>query len=116
MRIFAVIRTFLLIATVLAIPALASCQRADTAASRKTGNTTEASASGVTLNYKITGMTCGGCASSIQDTVAALEGVNSCEVSFESGSAIVKVGDAAIAPNVEKAITDLKFTAERIEG
>jgi copper chaperone CopZ len=75
-----------------------------------------ASAPGTVLNYRITGMHCGGCAESIQETVAKLDGVNACEVSFEAKSAIVKVNDESLAPAILKAITDMKYTAERVEG
>ena len=44
----------------------------------------------------VTGMTCGGCVSSVQKVLAALPGVQSVEVTLTPGQARVVVDDARI--------------------
>ena len=50
-----------------------------------------------TYSLRINGMTCGGCAASIQRKLEALDGINQCEVNFATESARIK-SDAVIHP------------------
>ena len=50
-----------------------------------------------TYSLRINGMTCGGCAASIQRKLEALDGINQCEVNFATESARIK-SDSVIHP------------------
>jgi len=52
----------------------------------------------VTVTIQVEGMTCGGCAVSVQQALAKREGVKSVEVSFEKKQAIVKYDPAKVTP------------------
>jgi len=51
-----------------------------------------------TVTIQVEGMTCGGCAVSVQQALAKREGVKSVEVSFEKKQAIVKYDPAKLTP------------------
>ena len=77
---------------------------------------TAANAQLTTLRFKVTGMHCGGCASGIQDSLAKLPGVASCEASYENQSVTLKTTDPAIAGKAIEEITSLGYTAETAGG
>ena len=53
-----------------------------------------------TVNIRVKGMTCGGCATSVEKALKATEGVMDARVSFERGKAIIKYDDQKVT--VEK--------------
>jgi copper chaperone CopZ len=64
------------------------------------------------LRFDVKGMHCGGCADAIAATLQNLDGVISCQATFESqekSSAVVTVADASMAASVEKTINDLGY-------
>ncbi|MBN8694888.1 MAG: heavy-metal-associated domain-containing protein [Bacteroidetes bacterium] len=59
------------------------------------------------VNIKIEGMTCGHCQKSVNKLIAAVEGVNTCEVSLEKGEATVEFDGSKTSKNViVKAVND----------
>jgi len=67
----------------------------------------------VALHFKVDGMTCGGCAKSIESEVADLPGVTECKASHETGSLTVRTIDPSIEPKVIAAVSEMEFTIER---
>jgi copper chaperone CopZ len=54
----------------------------------------------VTADYNVEGMVCAmGCAKTIQDELSAMNGVASCEVSFENGTAHVEFDKTQLSEN-----------------
>jgi copper chaperone len=53
-----------------------------------------------TVTLKVKGMTCGGCATSVEKALKATDGVESVRVSFERGRAVIKYDDQKVT--VEK--------------
>jgi len=71
--------------------------------------------SAVALHFKVDGMTCDGCAKSIESEVAELPGVTTCKASHENGSLTVQTTDPAVEPKVIAAVSGLQFEIQRIE-
>ncbi|OOR87849.1 hypothetical protein B0181_09440 [Moraxella caviae] len=61
--------------------------------------------------FNIDGMTCGGCAKSVQNAIMGVAGVQSVSVDFESGSAVV-VADLSVQAAIREAIEDAGFDVE----
>lgn len=76
---------------------------------------TDPAASDVVLRYTVTGMHCGGCAQTIATNVAKLDGVTSCEASYEQSSAVVHVSDPALAEQVAATIADLGYEVQPVD-
>ena len=51
-----------------------------------------------TVTIKIAGMTCGGCVASVQRVVKTVPGVQSVDVSLETGEAVVTYDGAKTSP------------------
>ncbi|WP_306224463.1 heavy-metal-associated domain-containing protein [Bosea beijingensis] len=67
-----------------------------------------------TLEFKIEGMDCGHCVSSIEKAIRALPGVEAVKVSLSDKSAIVKHDPAAISQHaVFEAVEDAGFDVPR---
>ncbi|MEE2972389.1 MAG: heavy metal-associated domain-containing protein, partial [Planctomycetota bacterium] len=66
-------------------------------------------ANATTYVIGVQGMHCGGCANAIATKAGQVEGVASCDVSFENGTATVVVAPESIE-EVESAITTLGYT------
>ena len=49
-----------------------------------------------TVTLRVKGMTCGGCASSVEKALKSTEGVESVKVSFERGRAVIKYDDQKV--------------------
>jgi len=49
-----------------------------------------------TVTLRVKGMTCGGCATSVEKALKSTEGVESVRVSFERGRAIIKYDDQKV--------------------
>jgi len=63
--------------------------------------------------FKITGMTCSGCAVSIQTELEKTEGMRRAEVSYELGEAIVDYDPKVIAPEkIRDVINQTGYKAE----
>ncbi|WP_243056367.1 heavy-metal-associated domain-containing protein [Nocardioides sp. SR21] len=60
-----------------------------------------------TSEYQVTGMTCGHCEMSVREEVGEIPGVQSIEVSFETGALVITsaepVDDAAVLAAVDEA-------------
>jgi copper chaperone len=56
-----------------------------------------------TVTIKVSGMTCGGCVSSVKRVVQQVAGVESVDVSLEKGDAVVTYDGARAAPAAFKA-------------
>jgi copper chaperone len=71
-----------------------------------------------TLNFDISGMTCGGCAGSVKRALSKLPGVSQVEVSLQPGSAAVTVDpDHITADQIASALTSLGYpTKARATG
>lgn len=66
-----------------------------------------------TTEYQVTGMTCAHCEMSIREEVAEVSGVDSIEVSHQTGKLLVH-GNGAIEENaVLKAVEEAGYTAVR---
>jgi len=66
----------------------------------------------VVLRYHVEGMHCGGCAASIASTVGEIEGVTSCDASFDDSAAVVHVSGPGVSEQVMEAIRELGYTVE----
>ena len=75
-----------------------------------------------TLSFDVTGMTCGGCAGSVQRVLSELDGVSQAEVTFRTGVATVAVDPNRVtSAQVELVIAGLGYRvkarpAAHVEG
>ena len=61
-------------------------------------------------NLKISGMTCGGCVSSVNRVISALDGVVKAEVSLEKQDAVVDYDAAKLnLEQIKRAVTEAGF-------
>jgi len=68
----------------------------------------------VTTTYKVGGMSCDACASNIQTSVGAIEGVVSAQVAYKDGKAEVTYDPAKVKPGaIEAAVQRMGYTAQR---
>ena len=66
-----------------------------------------------TLSFDVTGMTCGGCTSSVQRVLSKLDGVSHAEVTLRPGAATVAEDpDRVTAAQIELVITGLGYRAK----
>jgi copper chaperone len=66
-----------------------------------------------TLHFDVSGMTCGGCTSSVQRALRQLDGVSDVEVSLNPGGAIVTVEPGVVTvAQIEAVLDDLGFQAK----
>ena len=70
----------------------------------------------VDLHFNVGGMTCQGCVNFVQQKMALIDGVESCEVSLEQGQAAVKARDEAVAQEILNAFAGGGYTLSRAEG
>ncbi|MDY7109013.1 MAG: heavy-metal-associated domain-containing protein [Planctomycetota bacterium] len=69
------------------------------------------------LHFDVSGMHCEGCANLLTSVVSRLDGVETCNVSYEDESAAVTVTDPALAETIIETITSAgEYTAELAEG
>ena len=65
-----------------------------------------------TLNFDVSGMTCGGCTGSVQRTLSKIDGVSHVEVRLRPGVASVVADPARVtSAQIEAAITGLGYPA-----
>jgi Cu+-exporting ATPase len=68
------------------------------------------------LEFKVSGLHCGGCVATVEKAVGALPGVASVEVSLEEGRARVRLGSPPADPAaIERAVREAGYSA-RLEG
>ena len=66
-----------------------------------------------TLNFDVSGMTCGGCTGSVQRTLSKIDGVSHAEVSLNPGAASVLADPERVtSAQIEAAITGLGYPAK----
>lgn len=66
-----------------------------------------------TLTFDVTGMTCGGCTSSVQRALSILNGVSHADVTLRPGTAIVVVDRDRVSPEqIQAAISHLGYSAK----
>ncbi|MGH9970551.1 MAG: heavy-metal-associated domain-containing protein [Pyrinomonadaceae bacterium] len=69
----------------------------------------------VTLRVK--GMTCGGCATSVESALKSTEGVEDAQVSYKRGTAIVKYDDQKVTvAKLREVVNSAGFTCELPES
>lgn len=96
MRLKNAIVSTVLVAGLTAVPALATARQ---------GSTQTAATKACTL--KVTGMTCGGCASAVKKAATKVQGVTDATVSYEKGEAVVTYDPARTTPDaIAKAVTE----------
>jgi len=65
-----------------------------------------------TLKLKVTGMTCGNCARSVERTLAAIPGVGKVTVDLAGGAATAEYDGAAVTPDaLASAVRELGYGA-----
>ena len=67
-----------------------------------------------TTTYRVDGMHCGGCAAAIATKVGQVDGVASCNVDLESGTAVVEAAPSS-EQRVQDAIVLLGYTVNPID-
>lgn len=67
-----------------------------------------------TTEYRVTGMTCGHCESSVRNAVSHLDGVKQVEVSAARGTLVVTSDESAADAAVLAAVGDAGYTAVRV--
>lgn len=87
--------------------ALGGCTGQDSADATAAANV--ADAEGQLVELSVEGMTCGGCAHSVRQMIAKVDGVNACEVSLENKSASVRVNDESIVPRILGAFEETSY-------
>jgi copper chaperone CopZ len=66
-----------------------------------------------TLSFHISGMTCGGCTSSVRRALSRIDGVSHAEVTLRPGAATVVVDpDRVTSAQIESVITGLGYPAK----
>lgn len=66
--------------------------------------------------YQISGMTCAGCTAHVRDAIGRIDGVESAQVSYDTGSATVALGRPVDDGEIIRAITSLGYRGHRVEG
>lgn len=66
-----------------------------------------------TVTLRVKGMTCGGCATTIEQALKTTEGVKEVRVSYERGNAVIKYDDQKITvARLREVINSTGFTCE----
>ncbi|MFC7059253.1 heavy-metal-associated domain-containing protein [Halovenus salina] len=61
--------------------------------------------------FTVTGMSCGGCESNVEDSVGALDGVESVDADHEADSVVVDTAEASVE-DITAAIEDAGYQVE----
>ena len=69
----------------------------------------------MTKTMKIEGMMCGHCEKRVKKVLEAIDGVESAEVSYEAGTAVVTLSSDVADDVLEKAVEDQDYTVKGIE-
>lgn len=68
-----------------------------------------------TKTFNISGMTCGGCAASVQKALQAVDGVQSISVSLENQQAVISFDEAIVSVQaLSEAIEDAGFDVSAV--
>lgn len=67
-----------------------------------------------TLEYQVTGMTCGHCEMSVREEVGEIAGVETVDVSAKSGKLVVTATDTITDEAVLAAVGEAGYTAVRV--
>ena len=62
-----------------------------------------------TSTWTVTGMTCGHCAASVEEELREIEGVESVEVTVETGAVVVTSAEPMTRDAVEAAVTEAGY-------
>ena len=95
----------------------AACERqqqAPTPAPAQAVQSTSTPANTTTLEVRIDGMVCGGCAEAAQEALEGIEGVRSAEVSFEDGLAKVVCDPGVSADKIVTALNNVEMNGEKM--
>lgn len=72
-----------------------------------------ASAKTRTVTLRVKGMTCGGCATSVESALKSTDGVEGAKVSYKRGTAIVKYDDQKVTvAKLREVVNNTGFTCE----
>ena len=93
-------------------PSCGAAGNAAKSASASTAAPAKTAAAASTLVYKVSGMTCGGCASKVQGAVAKMANVSGCTVDLDKAQAVVTTSGSVDTGEIQKAITDAGFPAQ----
>lgn len=105
----------LMFTCVLIVASLAACER-----QREASTPTEAvqsastPANTTTLDVRIDGMVCGGCAEAAQKALEGIDGVRSAEVSFEEGLAKVVCDPGVSADKILAVLHNVEMNGEKM--
>lgn len=67
-----------------------------------------------TIEYRVTGMTCGHCEMSVREEVSEITGVDSVEVSAQTGRLVVSTSDEIDDAAVLAAVDEAGYSAVRV--
>ncbi len=67
-----------------------------------------------TIEYQVTGMTCGHCEMSVREEVTEIAGVDDLQVSAETGKLVVVASDEVTDAAVLAAVEEAGYTAVRV--
>ena len=62
-----------------------------------------------TLRLPVTGMTCGHCVASVQEEISEIPGVESVDVTLETGNVVVTSAEPVTREAVEAAVTEAGY-------
>ncbi len=67
-----------------------------------------------TIEFTVTGMTCGHCEMSVREEVGEISGVDAIDVSAQTGRLVVTATDAVTDEQVLAAVDEAGYTAVRV--
>ena len=96
---------------------IAGCTTGEAEATEPAAEANEPTAASATSSFAISGMHCGSCANSIRETVAELDGVSDCELTFEDQVLTVTWAGEAVGDEqaIIAAVTELGYSAATAE-
>jgi copper chaperone CopZ len=105
-----------LFACVLIVVSLAACERQREApAPTEAEQTASTPANTTTLEVRIDGMVCGGCAEAAQQALEGIDGVRSADVSFEKGMAKVVCDPGVSVDELVTALHNVEMNGEKMQ-
>jgi copper chaperone CopZ len=100
---------------VLIVASLAACERQREAPTpTQAVETASTPANTATLEVRIDGMVCGGCAEAAQKALEGIDGVRSADVSFEKGMAKVVCDPGVSADKIVTALHNVEINGEKM--
>ena len=105
-----------LFACVFIVVSLAACERQQEASTpTEAEQTASTPANTTTLEVRIDGMVCGGCAEAAQQALESIDGVHSADVSFENGMAKVVCDRGISANELVTALNNVEMNGEKMQ-